>query len=98
MLYQLSTGKTISISIEQFLELTDEDEQYLISLNYGDVILSPFFRSVIHDKKEVVEEIDENDESIDYNTESDEIEVSQPKIISLDDEHTEIQDPQELEE
>jgi hypothetical protein len=95
MLYQLRNGRTISISIEQFLELTDEDEQYLVSLNYGDVILSPFFRSAIHSKKELPEY--ENDESIDFIAESEEVESEQPQIISLDEESLEIPIPEDLE-
>ena len=95
MLYQLRNGRTISISIEQFLELTDEDEQYLVSLNYGDVILSPFFRSAIKNKRETLE--NEDDESIDYITESDEVESNQPKVVSLDEEHLDIPIPEDLE-
>lgn len=95
MLYQLRNGRTISISIEQFLALTDEDEQYLVSLNYGDVILSPFFRSAIHNKKETLE--NENDESIDYIDELDEVQSDQPKIVSLDEEHYDIPISEDLE-
>ena len=42
MLYQLSNGKVIYLTIEQYLELTDEDVQYLMSLNAGEYALNPF--------------------------------------------------------
>jgi hypothetical protein len=35
MIYQLPNGKIINISIEQFLLMTDEDEQELIACNFG---------------------------------------------------------------
>lgn len=81
MLFQLSTGKTISISIEQFLSMTDEDEQYLVSLNMGDVILSPFFRSAIN-----IKQIPKNEEdnSVDFIDDSEEVELNCPQIISFD--------------
>lgn len=47
MLYQLPTGKTIEISTEQYLEMTDEDFEYLIAYNYGDSLENPWFGSVI---------------------------------------------------
>lgn len=50
MLYQLPTGKTIEISTEQYLEMTDEDFEYLIAYNYGDTLENPWFGSVITKK------------------------------------------------
>ena len=47
MLYQLSNGKVISLTIEQYLELTDEDVQYLMSLNAGEYALNPFTDSAV---------------------------------------------------
>lgn len=47
MLYQLPNGKVIEISTEQYLEMTDEDFEYLIAYNYGDVVEDPWFGSVI---------------------------------------------------
>jgi hypothetical protein len=47
MLYQLPNGKVITISLEEFLELTDLDIQYLISLNYGEHITDPFAGSAV---------------------------------------------------
>lgn len=45
MYFQLPSGKTIDISFEQFLEMTDEDIEYLIAYNHGNVIEQPFHGS-----------------------------------------------------
>mgnify|MGYP003638201320 CR=1 FL=1 len=47
MLYQLQNGKVIYLSIEEFLDLTDEDIQYLMALNAGDYITDPFSGSAM---------------------------------------------------
>jgi hypothetical protein len=50
MLYQLPNGKVIQLSIDQYLALTDQDLQYLVAINYGETITSPWYNSVISDK------------------------------------------------
>lgn len=47
MLYQLSSGKVIYLTIEQYLELTDLDIQYLMSLNAGEYATNPFTDSAV---------------------------------------------------
>ena len=47
MLYQLPNGKVIYLTVEQYLELTDLDVQYLMSIDYGDHIVNPFTESAI---------------------------------------------------
>lgn len=47
MLYQLPNGKVIEISTEQYFELTDEELEYLIAYNYGDILEDPWFGSVL---------------------------------------------------
>lgn len=47
MLYQLPNGKVVYLSIEQFLDLTDEDIQYLMSIDYGEHIINPFSDSAV---------------------------------------------------
>lgn len=47
MLYQLPNGKVIYLTIEQYLEITDEDIQYLMSLNAGEYALNPFTESAV---------------------------------------------------
>lgn len=47
MLYQLPTGKVIEISTEQFIDMTDEELEYLVAYNYGDSLENPWFGSVL---------------------------------------------------
>jgi hypothetical protein len=39
MLYQLPNGKVVHLSIEEYLELTDLDIQFLMSIDYGEHII-----------------------------------------------------------
>jgi hypothetical protein len=53
MLYQLPNGKVINITIEEYLEITDLDIQYLMSLDFGEHIVDPFTGSAVeHNRKE----------------------------------------------
>jgi hypothetical protein len=47
MLYQLPNGKVVHLSIEEYLDLTDEDIQYLMSIDYGEHIRDPFSGSAV---------------------------------------------------
>jgi hypothetical protein len=47
MLYQLPNGKVIHLSIEEYLDLTDEDIQYMMSLDFGEHIHNPFTGSAV---------------------------------------------------
>ena len=47
MLYQLPNGKVIEISTQQYFEMTDEELEYLIAYNYGEVLENPWFGSVL---------------------------------------------------
>ena len=67
MIYQLPNGKIVQLTIDQYLELEDEDIQYLMSINYGDHATSPWIGSVLQKKKKrQKEEAEEIDKSIDY--------------------------------
>lgn len=70
MLYQLPNGKVIYLTIEQFLELTDQDIQYLMSIDYGEHLINPFSESaVVANTKEKVYDFDylADDDDSDYN-------------------------------
>ena len=47
MFYQLPNGKVIEISTEQYLEMSDEELEYLIAYNYGDIVENPWHGSVL---------------------------------------------------
>lgn len=46
-MYQLPNGKVIHLTIEEYLELTDEDIQYLMSKDFGDHVANPFTQSAV---------------------------------------------------
>jgi hypothetical protein len=52
MFYQLPNGKVIELSTEQYIEMSDEELEYLIAYNYGDVLENPWFGSILtkHDR------------------------------------------------
>lgn len=58
MLYQLPTGKTIYLTIEEYLCLTDQDIQHLIAINCGEAVLNPFKGSATVDKSQPEKEYD----------------------------------------
>jgi len=61
MLYQLPNGKVIEMSTEQFIEMSDEELEYLIAYNYGDVQENPWFGSILdkQDKTELADNFTE---------------------------------------
>jgi len=50
MLYQLPNGKVVQLTVEEYLSLTEKDIQYLLSVNAGDYMVSPWSGSIIHKK------------------------------------------------
>ena len=62
MNYSLPNGKVIILSLEEFLELTDEDIQYLISIDAGEDLDSPFIGSYL---KKPIDIPDLEDDSLD---------------------------------
>lgn len=87
MIYQLPNGKIVHISIEQYLDMTDQDIQDLMAGNYGEYPESQWHDSAI--KKARRTKDTDLDKSIDYQEESDEIPVqvisTTIAIITVDD-------------
>ena len=81
MLYQLPNGKTIYLTIEEFLSLTDQDLQYLVSIDCGEAVLNPFKGSATVDKCQPEKEYD-----FDYLINDEEDEPYFNTLISGDDE------------
>jgi len=80
MLYQLPNGKVIEISTEQYFEMTDEELEYLIAYNYGDIQENPWFGSVLikQDKPDdivlpEITDISEDDKLLDLDVDYDDI-------------------------
>jgi hypothetical protein len=51
MLYQLPNGRVVYLTVEDFLNLDNDDINYLIETNQGRTIKNPFFNSSINDKQ-----------------------------------------------
>jgi len=90
MIYQLPTGKIIYITVEQFLALSDEELDALSAQNIGEYAKSPWVGSVIKKpvKKEIKEDHEEHDSSIDYTEDSEELSGERPILsdeVALED-------------
>jgi hypothetical protein len=88
--YQLPNGKTVYLTIEQYLDLTDEDIQYLMSLDYGDSILNPFHGSCV-DKNEPQKVYD-----FDYISDSDDEIINMPSDDTPFDDIIDLSDPLDI--
>ena len=76
MIYQLPTGKTIYLSLEEYLNLTHEDIQYLISTGIGSSPTDPFHGSSIKNPKLKPDaNVDPFDKSLDHTPESEDIHI-----------------------
>jgi len=47
MFYQLPNGRVIEMSTEQYLDMSDEDLEYFIAYNYGDIYENPWQGSIL---------------------------------------------------
>jgi hypothetical protein len=68
MYYQLPNGKTIWLDISDVLNLTNEDIQYLIATNMGEIILNPFKNSALNTKEDI-----DNDDDVEKEDESEDL-------------------------
>lgn len=86
MFYQLSSGRVIEITVEQYFELTDEEIQYLIAYNYGEHQENPFFGSIISSNQRIIEDVEDEDIQPDI---IDVLEID--KLIDLDVDYDDIE-------
>jgi len=85
MLYQLPNGRVVYLSIEEYLDLTPEDIQYLVSLNQGETPTDPFFGSITRGKRirtTDFEEPDDEDDSLDYSPDTEDLDTYGPVDIN----------------
>lgn len=59
MIINLPNGKTIEVPLEVYLRMTDDDFEYLLSLNSGDDIHNPFISSVLTHGESALDDEDE---------------------------------------
>lgn len=70
MLIQLTNGRTVYMTIDEYLNLTHDEEQYLISINYGEVVTNPFFSQYSGRKSKEIDIDEEDDPELDYGEDS----------------------------
>jgi hypothetical protein len=58
VIYQLPNGKVIEISVEAFLDMSDDELNNLIAYNYGEEVQNPFFGSALDGKNMIIEDED----------------------------------------
>jgi len=88
MQYQLPNGRVITMTINQYLDLTDSDIQMLIATDAGDFVSSPFHGSSIGNPRRKSAFIEDVDHSIDYYPEGEEI---SKEVLNIQD-NVEIED------
>lgn len=84
MIFQLPNGKIIHLTVEEYLTLTDEDIQYLTSVNIGsDTPNNPFHGSVIKNPR--IRKEKSYDDCLDYTPDDDDNLNPPNNNINLDD-------------
>jgi hypothetical protein len=70
MIINLPNGKSVEVPLEVYLRMTDEDFDYLMSLNWGEDYINPFQSSVLiygeYKHNEDDDEIDEEEDLTDF--------------------------------
>ena len=59
MLYQLTNGKVVEISVEDFLDMSDADFQNLVGYNHGEFTNNPWLHSALGEEQIIDEDEDE---------------------------------------
>jgi hypothetical protein len=59
MLYQLPSGKVIEMSVEQYLDMSDDQLDRLIARNQGDILEDPWHGSILN--KQIVSLADDEE-------------------------------------
>ena len=70
MLYQLPDGRTIELSIEDYLSFTDEEIRGLMAYDIGIEVNNPFYGSIV--KKPIKSNSEEEDKTPDVDKASEE--------------------------
>jgi len=93
MYFQIN-GRTIRMSVEEYLELTDLDIQYLVSTGGGEVLANPFYGSTISGKGRKTRQITNE---LDYEPENEQLKEPPRRLEDIQEEIWE-EDPEELPE
>jgi len=63
MIYQLPNGKSIEMSIEQYLRMSDDELKNMVAYNFGEEFNDPFIFSVLRHgpaREDIEEELDDD--------------------------------------
>ena len=88
MIYQLANGKVIHLSVEEFLDLTDDEVIELNRSNGGEIEPSPWAgSSILPSKKDIpLEYIDNEDDDSDKHVDVNSLESDEyPELSDFDD-------------
>lgn len=75
MLVNLPNGRTVNMSIDQYLSLTDDDIKYMVSLNCGSTASSPWCGSAIKKPGRIRVTDEEEDDDINTGLTEDELDL-----------------------
>lgn len=62
MIINLPNGKSIEVSLESYLRMTDDDFEYLVAVNWGEEFRNPFESSVLLYGEAKADEYDEDED------------------------------------
>lgn len=77
MLVNLPNGKTVNMSIEQYLALTDEDIEYMIAVNCGSTASSPWCGSAVKKPGRIRVSDEDEDEDVNKGIDEDELDLDE---------------------
>lgn len=85
MIINLPNGKSIEVSLEAYLRMTDDDFEYLMAANWGEELRNPFESSVLLYGEAKPDE-DDDDEDIEEYVDPSELDKLQDLDADIQDE------------
>ena len=85
MIINLPNGKSIEVSLEAYLRMTDDDFEYLMAVNWGEELRNPFESSVLLYGEAKTDEY-EDDEDIEEYVDPSELDKLQDLDADIQDE------------
>jgi hypothetical protein len=86
MIINLPNGKSIEVSLEAYLRMTDDDFEYLMAVNWGEEFRNPFESSVLLYGEAKTDEYDDEDEDIEESMDPSDLDKLQDLDADIQDE------------
>jgi hypothetical protein len=86
MIINLPNGKSIEVSLEAYLRMTDDDFEYLMAVNWGEEFCNPFEYSVLLYGEAKADEYDDEDEDIEESVDPSDLDKLQDLDADIQDE------------